>query len=536
MKRAPRSAGRTPLFQKLRNSIRLARRAKSLGTSDYHALAEEGAASRFSRRTFLKGAATTALAASTSSLLSACSRGGGGGDFDPRIAIVGAGMAGLNAAYTLLKSGIRAKIYEASDRIGGRIYTARSLLAPGITTELGGEFVDSIHEDMLALALEFGLPLLDTKDPAEVNFREGYFFDGRHFTEAEVIEAFLTVVPQIDEDYNSTGEIVDFENEGGASALDNMSLSEYFDRIGASGFLRKLLEVAYVTEYGLDVDQQSALNFIFLVGTDTSDGFKIFGESDERYKIAGGNDRVIQALDSMVGDQVFTGLFLESIRDRNGRYALSFQGGNRSTEVEADVVLLALPFSILRSVDISVELPAVKRKAIDELGYGTNAKVMIGTSSRIWRDQGFNGGTYTDELFQLGWDSSRLQAGVAGGYTFYSGGALGLEVGSGTVASQVNRLLPGLEAAYPGVSDTLNGRQSRFYWPGHAYTRGSYAAYKPGQWTTIAGAEIVPVGGLYFAGEHCSYDYQGYMNGAAETGRRAAEAIIDLLGSAETKS
>jgi monoamine oxidase len=195
------------------------------------------------------------------------------------------------------------------------------------------------------------------------------------------------------------------------------------------------------------------------------------------------------------------------------------------------VVLLALPFSILRSVDIQVELPAFKRKAIDELGYGTNTKVMIGTSSRIWRDQGFNGGIYTDELFQLGWDSSRLQAGVAGGYTFYSGGALGVEAGKGKVSDQVQRLLPGLEAAYPGISNTLNGKQSRFFWPGHSFSRGSYAAYKPGQWTTIAGAEIVPVGGLYFAGEHCSYDYQGYMNGAAETGRRAAEAIIGLLGS-----
>jgi monoamine oxidase len=59
--------------------------------------------------------------------------------------------------------------------------------------------------------------------------------------------------------------------------------------------------------------------------------------------------------------------------------------------------------------------------------------------------------------------------------------------------------------------------------------KGSYACYKVGQWTTIAGAEIEPVGNLLFAGEHCSFDYQGYMNGGAETGRRAAESIINLL-------
>jgi len=530
MKRPPPGAGRTPLFQKLRLSAQLARKAAQLGTSDIQALVDEYTAA-ISRRSLLKGLASTSLAASAPALLSACSNGGGqSGDFDPRVVIVGAGMAGLSAAYTLSKAGIKARLFEGSERAGGRIYTARNLLAPGITTELGGEFIDSIHDDMITLAQEFGLELLDTRAPSEAGLAEGYFFDGVHYTEAQVIEAFLQLVPQIDEDYNSTGEIVDFENEGNATALDNMSISAYLDRIGATGFLRKLLDVAYVTEYGLDADQQSALNLIFLIGTDASAGFQIFGESDERYKIAGGNDRIIQALESVVGDQIQYHYLLESVRDRNGKYELSFQRGGGRREVSADIVLLTVPFSVLRSVDLDLELPAVKQKAIDELGYGTNSKVFVGCNTRIWRSQGFNGGVYTDQRFQLGWDSSRLQPGEAGGFTFYSGGALGVEAGKGSVDSQVERLLPGLELAFPGVSATLNGKRSRFFWPGNQFTLGSYAAYKPGQWTTIAGSEIVPVGGVYFAGEHCSYDYQGYMNGAAETGRRAAESILALLG------
>ncbi len=529
MKKPTPGTGRTPLFQKLRLSARLARRAARLGTTDIQALIDEHSAG-ISRRTFLKGLASTSLAATAPALLTACGNGNHGGDFDPRVVIVGAGMAGLSAAYTLSKAGIRARLFEGSDRVGGRIYTARNLLASGITTELGGEFIDSIHDDMLALAQEFGLELLDTRAQSEAGLTEGYFFDGVHYTEAQVVEAFLQVVPQIDADYNSTGEVVDFENEGNATALDNMSISEYLDRIGATGFLRKLLDVAYVTEYGLDADQQSALNLVFLIGTDTSSGFQIFGESDERYKIAGGNDRIIQALESVVGDQIERGYLLESVRDRGGKYELSFQRGRGRREVSADLVLLTVPFSVLRSVELDMDLPAVKRKAIDELGYGTNSKVLVGCHSRIWRSQGFNGGVYTDQRFQLGWDSSRLQPGEAGGYTFYSGGALGVEAGRGSVDSQVDQLLPGLELAFPGVSATLNGKRSRFFWPGHPFTLGSYAAYKPGQWTTIAGSEIVPVGGVFFAGEHCSYDYQGYMNGAAETGRRAAESILELLG------
>jgi len=93
-------------------------------------------------------------------------------------------------------------------------------------------------------------------------------------------------------------------------------------------------------------------------------------------------------------------------------------------------------------------------------------------------------------------------------------------------AQQAAHLLPGLERAFPGLTAAQNGRVERFHWPTYPLLRGRYACYKPGQWTTIAGAEGRPVGNLFFAGEHCSYDFQGYMNGAAETGRTAAEAIL----------
>ncbi|MGE4055195.1 MAG: FAD-dependent oxidoreductase, partial [Vicinamibacterales bacterium] len=77
-----------------------------------------------------------------------------------------------------------------------------------------------------------------------------------------------------------------------------------------------------------------------------------------------------------------------------------------------------------------------------------------------------------------------------------------------------------------------NGRVSRFHWPTHPWTKASYSCYRPGQWTTIAGAEGLPVGNLFFAGEHCSYDFQGYMNGAAQSGADTARAIMAAVSSA----
>jgi monoamine oxidase len=173
-----------------------------------------------------------------------------------------------------------------------------------------------------------------------------------------------------------------------------------------------------------------------------------------------------------------------------------------------------------------VELPPVKRKAINELAYGANAKVMVGFRSRPWENQGYSGATYSDEQFQLAWANSYLQRGTEGGLTLYSGGKLAHAAGEGRAEDVAAKLLTGIERAYPGTLQERNGKVSRFHWPTYTWTKGSYSCYRPGQWTTIAGAEGLPVGNLFFAGEHCSYDFQGYMNGAAQTGADVAKAVM----------
>ncbi|RIL11960.1 MAG: FAD-dependent oxidoreductase, partial [Proteobacteria bacterium] len=441
-----------------------------------------------SRREFIKNLGYGAAAVGAMPLLNACSSGGSAGplsDF-PRIAIVGGGMAGLNAAYNLQRSGIRAHVYEATSRAGGRMYSAADIMSSGLITELGGEFIDSIHDDMLALASEFGLELLDTQAPSEQSLITGYFFDGQYYSEAQVIEAFAPLAASISADYDSTGEIVDFQNEGGATALDRTSIAEYLEQIGATGFIRKLLDVAYLTEYGLENDQQSSLNLIFLIGTD-QDSFEIFGESDERYKIKGGNQRIIDELANRLADQISFEFKLEALRQKGAGYALAFQSPSGTKEIDADFVILTIPFTLLRQVDLQIELPAFKSTVINQLSYGTNAKILVGFSNRIWRDLGLNGEIFTDENFQLCWDNSQLQAGESGGITFYSGGRAGLEVGSGSAEQQASRLMTGFEKALPGASAARNGRASRFHWPTFPFTLGSYAAYRPGDWTTIAG-------------------------------------------------
>lgn len=533
---------RTPLIGSLRRAFRLAALAsrRRPGTPPLDELVQLS----YSRRRFLRDSALASAAALTAAACrqpaspptpasqSTPSSVSGA----PRIAIVGAGVAGLNAAWKLQQAGLTAKVFEGSNRTGGRMFTAVDLLAPGLTTELGGEFIDSTHEEMLALMKEFGLEQLDTLGPGSEALRpETYFINGRHYTQADTARAFVPLAARILEDYDAMEDVVDYQNEGGGGALDKMSIAQYFDRIGATGWMRELLETAYVTEYGLDPGDQSALNFLFLIGTgdlENDEECALLGESDERYKVRGGNQQIVDELARRVQPQIQTLHRLEAIRSTGSTYTLTFQTGGGSVDEVADVVVLAIPFTILREVNVQVEMPDVKQRAIRELGYGANAKVLVGFRSRPWEKRGYSGSTYTDETFQLAWANSYLQQGTAGGLTLYSGGQLAHEAGNGTAEEAAVRLMQGVERAYPGATRERNGQVSRFHWPTYPWTKASYSCYRPGQWTSIAGAEGLPVGNLFFAGEHCSYDFQGYMNGAAQSGADTARAIMAVVSSA----
>jgi monoamine oxidase len=363
----------------------------------------------------------------------------------------------------------------------------------------------------------------------EEGLSEDYFFGGQHHTPAQVIEALRPLLDQIDADIARLD-----EEDDAVTEFDQMSIAQYLDQIGlTSGWLRDLLDVAFVTENGLSLEEQSALNFLWLAPVvENESALTMFGESDERYTVEGGSQRIIDELAARLEGQITTGQRLEAVsEDSSGTLNLTFTASNGSAiDVPADYVILAIPLTTLRQVDLSLDLPPLKQQAIHELSYGTNAKIVAGFERRLWYEQGYTGEVFTDEAYQLSWDNSVLQDIPQGGITFYSGGQPGVEIGNGSMEDHLTRLMEGFERTFPGVSALYNGNALRMHWPSYELSLGSYSCPTVGQYTTFFSAIPEPVGRLYFAGEHCSDAFWGFMNGGAESGRVAAEALLTALG------
>ena len=523
---------RTPLFDALQRAARIAQwsrhaRAPLDEVIDYARESRANAARRRFLRAACGSAASLALAACTSKtpkLLAPADRN--------EVVIVGAGIAGLAAAWRLRQAGVRVRVIEANNRVGGRMLSLRGFFPDAQVVELGGELVDSGHTRLRGLASELGLELDDLKGSDPLVDADVWWAMGRRYSETEIIRAFVPVAAAIERDLATLGEgDITYATPRNAQALDVLSIAQWFDRNDVQGWLRALLDVAYTTEMGLSCDRQSALNLLTFIGT-KPDRFRVFGESDERYHVRGGNDGVPRALAAKLADAIETDTALEALRrEAGGNYVLSLRTGAASRELRASMVLLALPFTTLREVKLDAPLPAVKRRAIEQLRYGTNAKLMIGFSRRVWREQQANGSSYADLPFQTTWEATRAQAGAGGILVNFVGGEHGIAIGQGTPKSQADAAAHQLDTIFPGIAQARSGmREVRMHWPTQRWAQGSYACFGPGDWTTLRGAIGEPVEHLFFAGEHCAFDTQGFMEGGCETGETAAAAILRARG------
>ena len=404
----------------------------------------------------------------------------------------------------------------------------------GQVFELGGELIDSNHATLFALAEEFDIKLDDRLADEKIQ-PDLWFIDGKEMDEATVVEQFSAVAPAM---ADAVAAADDEEDDTAFNELDATPLSDWLDEnvpVADYPGLHALLTVAYRGEFGLETSEQSALNMLYLIGSDEPNPFRIFGESDERYHAHEGSQIFPTKLAAQLEDgTVQLGTKLTKVTGGGARgftLELTDVKTNSKSDANFDHVVLAIPYSVLRKVKLDVPLSDLKKQIIAELGYGTNAKIMGSFEARTWREEyQMSGSVTTDWPLQQVWDTSIGQAGDRGILTNFLGGDAGVKVGEGDEQEYYESLLPDLELIFPGVLEQyVAGSARRMHWPSQEFTLGSYTCYKPGQWAFYE-HEGEREGNLHFCGEHTSVDFQGWMEGGAETGALVAAEILGDLG------
>jgi monoamine oxidase len=541
---------RTPLLRALRRLAGEHAAAEKLGipVAELRARREEQA---YSRKDFLKrtGAAGVALAAAgPAGALVRSARGA----TPPRIAIVGGGIAGLTAALTLQDKGVASTIYEAHpSRVGGRMHSDfvdfPGYWVNGQGGELCGELIDSGHKTILSLAQRFRLATVNLTSAEPRGTEDTYYFNGQYYPKDEADGDFQPVHQALQRDVSAASyPTTYFVHTDAGVALDRMSVYEWIESRVPGGHdspLGQVLDVAYNIEYGAETTDQSALNLVYLLGYKSVPGnYMVFGASNERYHIIGGNTLLPLAVrDAIVSSQGTTairnGWRMTSVkRNSDGTTTLAFDTASGAQQVVADHVVLALPFAVLRTLDYrGANFSPLKKTAIEQLGNGRNSKLHLQFSSRLWNFQDSNGASYSDTGYQNTWDVTRGQPGATGILVDYTGGnvASALSAGtpyataaSGKVVTLARRFLGQLEPVFPGIGSLWNGRATLSTPMLDPNLNCSYSYWKVGQYAGFAGWEGLREGPIHFAGEHCSQDFQGYMEGGASEGVRAATEIL----------
>lgn len=449
---------------------------------------------RFGRRDFLKLLSATATGAVAAPNI-----------FTQRkpktCVIVGAGLAGLAAAYKLKTAGWEVTVLDGRNRLGGRVFS-HTFKDTNLVCELGAEWVGESHERLHALCSEFKIPL------QKHQFEDSLMQNGKvlqkgkwGFSEpakkafADMIAGYEKLTALQKANLDKTDWWTHLENIG--FSRDDLIIRDLMDSTDFGESIRNVSAFAALAEYA-----ESSPN----------------NEMD--YKMTGGNSRLVGELAARVGKE---NIKLEKrVTDIVQVRGVVTVAAGQNDLYKADACICTAPIPSLRKIKFDPQLPAAQAAAAEKLGYARIIKNSVLFEERFWKNENFS--MVTDTTSHYYFHSTQNQPGKQGILTAYAVGDK-----ADVLASQddmrrqtvVTRDLIDYNWAAPNLSRGI----ASYAWQRDEFTKGAYAIYGPGEWFGLRPILSRPHLNVLFAGEHIA-DWQGFMEGAIESGEAAADALI----------
>jgi monoamine oxidase len=424
------------------------------------------------------------------------------------VVVAGAGLAGLAVADGLTRSGRAVTVVEARGRVGGRVWTVRDPLVNGAYGELGAEFIDEDHQRMRRLAARFGLEIVRVLRHGFVQrYRadDGAFELSRSRGWTELADALAPLV----RDYKRA--------HGANDAVRVRELSAFSVR----EWLRSREVPAHVHAMA------DAMRGFFLADPEDLSALPLAAEIAQggspaqtpMFRVAGGTGRLVDALAAAADARMLLNHRVVGVRHATDRVVCELlDDTGRRQQIDADALVVAMPATALSDVPITPALPHEQWRAITGLRYGCATKAVVQTSRDLFGGKPARAFA-TDTHAGAFWDASEGQADGIPIVSFLAGGSAS--------AALADRLHDGADLLLSDLCWLRRGEPSpwarasaHWRWEDDPFARGGYAYLDPGFDPACLPLLGRRAGRLFFAGEHTSGNYQGYMEGALESAER----------------
>jgi monoamine oxidase len=451
-------------------------------------------------------------------------------DRKKKVLVLGAGLAGLSAAYELAEKGHDVTVLEARMRPGGRVCTLREAFSDGLYADCGASEVPSGHKLTMHYIELFGLELDPWYRP-ELNALEKVFYvQGSRIVTGPGAKWPVALTPE-EKELGPGGMVQKYFTfplkelgdptapdwpPAAAAKYDGMSVADMMRSRGASPGAISILGLEYYLDLPADgLEKTSAL--WLLRDSLLSPG----GEQISR--IHGGMDLLPRAFAARLADRILYGAPVIKLERTAQGVDVVVQRAGGTERLSADRVLCTLPFPVLGSLEVSPAFSAPKRRAIEQLTYAACTKVYLQTRRKFWIDRKLSGFACTDLPIKFVFDSTPKSDSRRGLLECYISGPKSEPVTAMSADRRIEFAIENLEKVFPGVRSEIEGGTSKS-WKEDPWSRGAYAYYEPGRMVSLLPHVAPAEGRIHFAGDHTS-PWPHWMQGALYSGHRAAQEI-----------